>query len=60
MVQVASFKAAVQRTGKYVREQPGDARSFSLDSPKSLVPRIEAIRKAERIETPDTQEGLDD
>jgi hypothetical protein len=29
-----------------VRDDLGDARSFSLDSPKSRVPRIEALRKA--------------
>jgi hypothetical protein len=29
----------------YIREQLGDARSFSLDSPKSRTPRIEALRK---------------
>jgi hypothetical protein len=29
---------------EYVREQLGDARSFSLDSPKSRAPRIAALR----------------
>jgi hypothetical protein len=38
--------AAVARTERYVQEQLGDARSFSLDSPKSRVPRIEALRAA--------------
>ena len=38
--------AAVEETEKYIREQVGDARTFSLDSPKSRVPRIEALRKA--------------
>jgi len=37
---------AVKKTEAYVRDQLGDARSFSLDSPKSRQPRIEAIRKA--------------
>jgi Winged helix DNA-binding domain len=37
---------AVARTEQYVREQLGDARSFSLDSPKSRAPRIAALRKA--------------
>ena len=37
---------AVERTGEYVRKQLGDARSFSLDSPKSRAPRIQALRKA--------------
>ena len=30
----------------FVRDDLGDARSFSLDSPKSRAPRIEALRKA--------------
>ena len=37
---------AVEATQTYVREQLGDARSFSLDSPKSRAPRIAALRKA--------------
>jgi Winged helix DNA-binding domain len=37
---------AVARTEKYVRDQLGDARSFSLDSPKSRAPRVAALRKA--------------
>lgn len=36
---------AVERTEAYVRDQLGDARSFSLDSPKSRAPRIDALRK---------------
>jgi hypothetical protein len=40
------LEKAVARTEEYVRTQLGDARSFSLDSPKSRVPRIEALRKA--------------
>lgn len=35
--------AAVARTEQYVRDQLGDARSFSLDSPKSRAPRIKAL-----------------
>jgi hypothetical protein len=42
-----SLQDAVARTEQYVRERLGDARSFSLDSPKSRVPRIEALRKAD-------------
>jgi len=42
-----SLQDAVARTEHYVREQLGDARSFSLDSPKSRAPRIEALRKAD-------------
>ncbi|HEY6330879.1 MAG TPA: crosslink repair DNA glycosylase YcaQ family protein [Blastocatellia bacterium] len=35
---------AIARTEAYVRDQLGDARSFSLDSPKSRAARIEALR----------------
>jgi Winged helix DNA-binding domain len=38
--------AAVARTEEYVRTQLGDARGFSLDSPKSRAPRIDSLRKA--------------
>ncbi|MCA1817415.1 MAG: winged helix DNA-binding domain-containing protein [Acidobacteria bacterium] len=37
--------AAVARTEAFVRDQLGDARSFSLDTPKSRAPRIEALRR---------------
>jgi hypothetical protein len=40
------LEKAVKSTETYVREQLGDARSFSLDSPKSRAPRVEALRKA--------------
>jgi hypothetical protein len=39
-----SLDAAIQATESYVRDQLGDARTFSLDSPKSRVPRLEALR----------------
>jgi hypothetical protein len=39
------MKEAVAKTETYIREQLGDARSFSLDSPKSRAPRIVALRK---------------
>jgi hypothetical protein len=42
----AALEQAVRETEAYVREQLGDARGWSLDSPKSRVPRIEALRKA--------------
>jgi len=42
----AALKEAVARTESYIRDQLGDARSFSLDSPKSRAPRIAALRKA--------------
>lgn len=41
-----ALEEAVARTERYVREQLGDARSFSLDSPKSRAPRVAALRKA--------------
>jgi hypothetical protein len=41
-----ALEHAVTRTEKFVRDQLGDARSFSLDSPKSRAPRIAALRKA--------------
>jgi hypothetical protein len=40
------LEKTVERTQEYVRTQLGDARSFSLDSPKSRIPRIEGLRKA--------------
>jgi Winged helix DNA-binding domain len=41
-----ALEQAVARTEQYVREQLGDARSFSLDSPKSRAQRIAALRKS--------------
>ncbi len=41
-----AVRECVARTEAYVRDQLGDARSVSLDSPKSRVPRIAAIRKS--------------
>jgi hypothetical protein len=40
------LEKAVRRTEDYIAGELGDARSFSLDSPKSRAPRIEAIRKS--------------
>lgn len=40
------LEKAVRLMEEYVRTQLGDARSFSLDSPKSRIPRIEGLRKA--------------
>ena len=40
----AALEEAVARTEAYVRDQLGDARSFSLDSPQSRRPRVQAIR----------------
>jgi hypothetical protein len=38
------LERAVARTEEYVLTELGDARSFSLDSPKSRAPRIEVLR----------------
>jgi len=38
--------AAVERTERFVRDDLGDARGFSLDSPKARAPRIAALRRA--------------
>jgi hypothetical protein len=40
----AGLTKAVKQTEEYVRMQLGDARSMSLDSPKSRIPRIERLR----------------
>jgi len=39
-----ALEAAVARTEAYVRDELGDARSFSLDSPKSRAPKLDALR----------------
>jgi hypothetical protein len=41
-----ALQTAVTGTEEFVRGQLGDARSFSLDSPKSRAPRIAQLRKA--------------
>ncbi|GAA1141704.1 hypothetical protein F4556_003587 [Kitasatospora gansuensis] len=41
-----ALREAVARTESFVRDQLGDARGFSLDSPKSRAPKIAAIRAA--------------
>jgi len=43
----AALRDAVARTEAYVRDQLGDARSFSLDSPPSRAPRVAALRAAQ-------------
>jgi hypothetical protein len=40
----AELKAAIRATEDYIGSQLGDARSFSLDSPKSREPRIAILR----------------
>jgi winged helix DNA-binding protein len=41
-----ALRASVHETQTFVREQLGDARSMSLDSPKSRAPRLAALREA--------------
>jgi hypothetical protein len=40
-----ALEEAVRQTEEFVRQQLGDARTFSLDSPKSRVSRILALRQ---------------
>jgi len=42
----AALREAISRTEAFVRDQLGDARTFSLDSPKSRAPRIAGLRAA--------------
>jgi len=42
----AALRTVIGRTEAYVRDELGDARSFSLDSPKARAPRIAALRAA--------------
>ena len=44
-VKERALEAAVKETEAYVRDELGDARSFSLDSPKSRAPKIAALRQ---------------
>lgn len=41
-----ALKSAVAETDAFVRDQVGDARAVSLDSPKSRAPRIQALKNA--------------
>jgi hypothetical protein len=43
-----ALESAVDRTEAFIRDDLGDARSFSLDSPKSRAPRIAALRASSR------------
>ena len=38
------MRTGVKSTEAFVRDELGDARSFSLDSPESRRPRVEALR----------------
>ena len=42
----SALRKQIARTQAFVRDELGDARSFSLDSPRSRVPRISALRSA--------------
>ncbi|WP_370113860.1 DNA glycosylase AlkZ-like family protein [Streptacidiphilus sp. MAP12-33] len=44
--QDAALGAALARTEAFVRDDLGDARGFSLDSPKSRAPKLAALRTA--------------
>jgi hypothetical protein len=41
-----ALRAEIEKTEGDIRDQLGDARSFSLDSPKSRAPRLAALRAA--------------
>ncbi|MBD0690225.1 DNA glycosylase AlkZ-like family protein [Streptomyces sp. CBMA123] len=41
-----ALREAVARTEAFVRDDLGDARGFSLDSPKSRAPKVAALRQA--------------
>ena len=40
----AALRAEIDRMERFVRDELGDARAFSLDSPDSRRPRIAALR----------------
>jgi hypothetical protein len=42
----ATLKQEVARVEAFIRDDLGDARSFSLDSPESRSPRLDALRAA--------------
>ena len=39
-----ALRLVIDETEAFVRDQLGDARSFSLDSPKSRQPKLKALR----------------
>ena len=47
--------AELARTEGFIRDQLGDARSFSLDSPESRGPRIAALRKLAESVSPSSR-----
>ena len=46
------LRAAVMRTEAFIRDELGDARSMSLDSPKAREPRIRALRELRSVNSP--------
>jgi hypothetical protein len=46
-----ALRHAIESMEAFVRDELGDARSFSLDSPKSRRPRIEALRGSRSLPT---------
>jgi hypothetical protein len=52
----AALKREIAETETFVRDQLGDARSFSLDSPKSRRPRIDAIYRGVSSGSPSSNE----
>ena len=44
VAETAKLRKAIKETEAYVRDQLGDARSYSLDSPESRQPRLDAMR----------------
>jgi len=45
----SALRDAIARTETFIREDLGDARSFSLDTPKSRAPKIEALRRFSKV-----------
>jgi len=45
------MEVEVERTESFIRSDLGDARSYSLDSPRSRAPRIAALRRASSSRT---------
>lgn len=44
-----SLEAAIARTEAFIRDDLGDARSFSLDSPSSRAPKLRTLREMARM-----------
>ncbi|MGE7435901.1 DNA glycosylase AlkZ-like family protein [Kitasatospora sp. NPDC001175] len=50
------LRDTIARTEAFVRDQLGDARGFSLDSPKSRAPKIAALRAASGRDLPESSD----